>query len=348
MADSMNQQIADRLTERQLLAGRVENSLRRDVWDQLRILEDEILSALKSSDPTEFALLSRRRREVEALMAEELDPLIAARYTRLARLMDEAMGRLAVNEAHATEQIVNSVADEQVIEETPADATLKRRVAGALFPTPARPTDLSATGSTWWVRQGESLSQRIGDSLLVGVSLEESLTQLTQRVRGTSDNGFRDGLMAKARDDAARLLTTQTTNAIGEARVAVAERNAQQVVLQHQALIEEKNVCMICFARHGKRFRAEPPHEPIGHELPFLNGTPYHPLCRCSIITVVASGGAITDETLAAWLRRQGTAYQNDVLGPTRAAMFRAGKLSPKDLLASSTGRPLTLEELGA
>jgi hypothetical protein len=51
---------------------------------------------------------------------------------------------------------------------------------------------------------------------------------------------------------------------------------------------------------------------------------------------------------MSAWLRRQGQAVQDEVLGPTRARMFRAGKLSPTSLLAATSGKPLTLEELGA
>ena len=48
------------------------------------------------------------------------------------------------------------------------------------------------------------------------------------------------------------------------------------------------------------------------------------------------------------WLQRRGPAFQDAVLGPTRAQMFRAGSLSPRQLIDSSTGKPLTLEELGA
>lgn len=276
MAESVNQQIADALTERQLQAGRVETALRRDAWAILALLEAEILAVLKANDPTEFALLSQRRREVETLMREEIDPLITARYARLARLMDEAMGRLAVNEAGAVERIVNGVTEEQTIEETPPDAALKRRVAGALFPTPSRPTDLSTTGADWWTRQGASLSQRMGDSLLVGVSLEESLTQLTQRVRGTSENGFKDGIMAKAKDDAARLLTTQTTNALGEARAATASRNADNLrALRHTSILDSKT-SLVCLGRDGLLYDADT-HDPIGHDVPYLGGIPYHP-----------------------------------------------------------------------
>lgn len=66
------------------------------------------------------------------------------------------------------------------------------------------------------------------------------------------------------------------------------------------------------------------------------------------MLAVLRDGGPVTDETLTAWLRRRGSAFQDEVLGPTRAAMFRAGRLSPRDLIASTSGKPLTLEELGA
>ena len=86
MAETV-QAIADRLTTRQLRVGRVESSLRRQVWDQLRLLEDEILSAIKRTDPTDFALLSQRRLEVQRVMANELDPLVTERYQHIADLL---------------------------------------------------------------------------------------------------------------------------------------------------------------------------------------------------------------------------------------------------------------------
>ena len=275
MADTVNQRIADRLTARQLQVGRVESSLRRQVWDQLRLLEDEILSAMKSNDPTDFALLARRRLEVQRLMANEIDPLVTARYQHIADLLDAALLRLARNEVEVVQQVVNEETEEETVAGLPSERQLRAGVVHGLFPSAAKPTDLSTTGQDWWQRQGAGLVQRLGDSLTVGVSLEESLTQLTQRVRGTSEAAFTDGVMAKARDDAARLVRTQTTNAVSEARVSVAERNAARVyAVQHSSILDSR-VSYICAARHGLRYRL-PDHEPIGHSVAFLSGIPYH------------------------------------------------------------------------
>ena len=478
MAESVNSQIADALVEQHLRDARVESHLRREVFAQLALLESEILSSIKSNDPTEWALLARRRLEVQRLMADEIDPLITERYQHIADLLDAALMRLARKEAGIVRETVNAVTHGQTIEEDPSTARLRAGVVRGIFPSAATATDFATFSADWWARQGQSLATRIGDSLTVGVSLEESLTTLTQRVRGTSELGFQDGILAKARQDASRLLTTQMTHAIGEARVAVAERNAAQLMLVHSSVLDshtcfaattllrtpfgpcrisdfqdghlvfggsgqvrrvlathitqtrqlarltladgtvllctpdhhfltqdlqwveaqqlqentrlaratslsdipvvsvaliacEQPVAVyditvdqdesflldngviahnstICIARHGLKYSAEPPHDPIGHSMPYLSGVPYHPSCRSSMLTVLRNGGPVTDESLNAWLRRRGPAFQDEVLGPTRARMWREGTLrSPRQLLDSATGRPLTLEELG-
>jgi len=275
MAESANQQIADRMVRRQLLAGRVEAGLRRQVLGRLAILEQDILTAIKTTDPTQFALLSRRRREVETLMDEEIDPIIQARYAALAALLDTALVRFARQEAGAVQEIVNAATEEEVITDRPSDRQLRVGVTQSLFPSAAKPTDLSTTGADWWGRAAFSLSQRLRDQLTVSVSLEESLTQMTQRVRGTQAQGFNDGVMARARQDATRLLTTQMTNTLGETHALVAAQNPERLVLIHVSLRDLKT-SVICVARDGKRFTADT-HEPIGHSLPYLSGIPYHP-----------------------------------------------------------------------
>jgi hypothetical protein len=347
MAESVNQQIADRLTRRQLQAGRVETALRRDVMEQLAILEQDVLAAIKATDPTQFALLTRRRREVETLMAEELDPLIQSRYAHIAAVLDAALLRLGAHEAQAVETIVNDVTGDEVIAEQPSERRLRGGIVQGLFPSAASPTDLSTTGADWWARQGASLSQRVGDQLTVSVSLEENLTQMTQRVRGTSEHGFQDGLMGKARQDASRLLTTQMTNTLGETRAAVAAANPSRLIVIHQSVLDS-STSIICLNRHGLKYTSDT-HEGIGHSIPYLSGVPYHPNCRSSIVPALADGGPMRQESASAWLRRQGPAVQDEVLGPTRARMFRNGQLtSTRQLLDAASGQPLNLEELGA
>ncbi len=103
----------------------------------------------------------------------------------------------------------------------------------------------------------------------------------------------------------------------------------------------------ICLARHGLRYTI-PGYEGINHSIPYLSGVPYHPNCRSTILIVPRDGGPIPNASVTAWLQRRDPAFQDEVLGPTRAKMFRAGQLSARNLISSLSGKPLTLEELGA
>ena len=209
-------------------------------------------------------------------MTEALDPLMQARYARIADLLDAAMMRLATHEAEVVQQVVNAATEEAIITELPSERQLRAGVLHGLFPSPTKPTDLATTGTEWWQRQGESLSQRVGDSLTIGVALEESLTTLTQRVRGTSEQGFQDGIMSRARDDAARLLTTHVTHTIGETRVATADRNpGHGLMLLHSSRLDSRT-SLLCIGRNGLRYEVGT-HDPIGHSIPYLTGVPYHP-----------------------------------------------------------------------
>jgi hypothetical protein len=347
MAERVNAQIADAMTAQLLQVQRVTTGLRQDVWRQLAALEADILAVLKLEDPTMAPTLRAQRQVVETLMAEDLDPLITRRYRALAALLTAALVRLARHEAGIVQGIVNDATGEPLLEELPSDAALHRAVTQTLIPTPQKPTDLSAVGAEWWERQGQSLRQRVRDSLLVGVSLEETVTQLAARIRGTSENGFADGIMARARTDAATVVQTQVTNAVSEAHVAVGVRNASPAMMAVHSSVLDSRTSTICLARHGLRYTL-PDFEPLNHAIPYLSGPPYHPNCRSTILIVPRAGGPIPDASVTQWLQRRDTAFQDEVLGPTRAKMLRAGTLTARQLLDAASGKPLTLEELGA
>ena len=151
--------------------------------------------------------------------------------------------------------------------------------------------------------------------------------------------------MARARQGSATLVQTHVASAVAVATALLAQRNSDNsLILIHTSVLDSKT-SFICLGRHGLRFTSDT-HEPIGHSIPYLGGVPYHPNCRSSFQTGLRNGGPIPDANVSAWLRRQSTARQDEILGPTRAQMFRDGRLTARQLLESVTGRPLTLEEL--
>jgi hypothetical protein len=104
----------------------------------------------------------------------------------------------------------------------------------------------------------------------------------------------------------------------------------------------------------------------MGTKLPFNGGPPRHWGCR-SVLTPIPKtfrdigldidepgdvgqrasslGPVAGNMTFEQFLNRQPPAFADKVLGKGRAALWRAGKITLRDLV-SGTGRPLTLEEL--
>ena len=121
-----------------------------------------------------------------------------------------------------------------------------------------------------------------------------------------------------------------------------------------------------CRARDGKQYTTA--HKPIGHALPWLGGPgALHWRCRSHATYVLRShaelgidvpevvvvgktraslDGQIPAETdYATWLKKQSSARQIEVLGPTRARLMSEGNL-PLERMYSQNGRYLTLDQL--
>ena len=57
-------------------------------------------------------------------------------------------------------------------------------------------------------------------------------------------------------------------------------------------------------------------------------------------------GAVPAKTTYQTWLNRQTTGFQDEVLGPTRGALFRRGDLTVDKFVDMRSGRPFTLDEL--
>jgi hypothetical protein len=174
------------------------------------------------------------------------------------------------------------------------------------------------------------------------------------------------GIMPLAKNNAAAIVQTSIATVAAAARRATLELNKDVTDGFMQVSTLDSHTSITCIAYSGASWDWE--YEPInGNDLPWNGGVPRHWNCRSAEIALMMSlrdmgidmddpepterasaAGPISAKTsFADFLKAMGPAYQDETLGPGRAELFRAGKLTPRDLVDMS-GRPLKLETLRA
>jgi hypothetical protein len=167
------------------------------------------------------------------------------------------------------------------------------------------------------------------------------------------------GIMPLAKKNAAAIVQTSIATVAAAARRATLELNKDVTDGFMQVSTLDSHTSLTCIAYSGASWNWE--YEPInGNDLPWNGGVPRHWNCRSGEIAIMkslrdmgidmddpeptqrasAAGPISAKTTFADFLKAMGPAYQDETLGPGRAELFRAGKLSPRDLVDMS-GRPL-------
>jgi hypothetical protein len=174
------------------------------------------------------------------------------------------------------------------------------------------------------------------------------------------------GVMPLARKNAAAIVQTSMATVAAEARRATFKANADITNGIMQVSTLDGHTSLTCIAYSGATWDLD--YEPIGeNDLPYNGGVPRHFNCRSAEVAIMktlremgidmdepdpgmrasSEGPISTKTTFADFLKMKGADYQNEVLGPGRAELFRSGKLGPRDLV-SAAGQPLKLSDLRA
>jgi SPP1 gp7 family putative phage head morphogenesis protein len=199
-------------------------------------------------------------------------------------------------------------------------------------------------------------------ALQLGMAQGESIPDIMRRIAGSTENAFRDGALAQTRRNLEAVTRTAVNEVSNAAREAMWDENADIVTALRWTATLDSRTTLICASRDGHL-------TPIGdHELP-SDAIPLEPpgarppahfSCR-SIMVAVLDGeeiaktrpsvtpdkiGPVPAKTIYSdWLKEQSDAFQDDVLGPERADLFRSGKLT-LDQFVDHSGKEYTLDQL--
>ena len=265
---------------------------------------------------------------------------------------------LARHEATATAQTFAAIGLEASL---PTVAVMKALASDTLL--------FGAPLEAWWAKQASDLSFRYANSIRQGITAGETLQQMIIRVfgskrLGTPGIGFPDAVL---RRNASTIVHDSIMTISNNARMAVYDANADILKGYRQLSALDSHTSKICMAYSGATW--DMGLKPMGGtSLPYNGGTPRHPNCRSLTLPILKSyaelgapdipepgkgtrasdlGQVDADLSFDGFLKRHSKNYQDDLLGPGRADLWRAGKLSLTQLV-DGTGRELTLKQLKA
>ncbi|KVZ57520.1 phage minor head protein [Burkholderia ubonensis] len=217
-----------------------------------------------------------------------------------------------------------------------------------------------ATASDWLARQAADTQFKFRAAVSTGYQNGETTQQIVARIAGTA------GFMELARRNVTTLVHTAVQETAADARLKLFKANDDVVRGVQVIATLDGRTCLVCMNYDGATYDLD--GKPIdGTDLPYDGGAPFHFGCRCAEIPITRSwkelgidAEEIPKPTRASmngqvagnlqfedWLTDKTAAFQDKVLGPGRAKLFREGKITLRDLL-NQNGRPLTLDELRA
>lgn len=238
------------------------------------------------------------------------------------------------------------IAEMEVVTPAPATvyaATMARPFTGKLL-------------SEWVSEMETSQFVRMRDAIRMGVLEGQTIPQIVQRIKGTREMGYKDGIMEVTRRGAEALVRTAVSHTVNVARSQVYEQNHSLIKGVQWVSTLDARTSSICQSRDGKVYPVDSGPRP-----------PAHINCRSSTSPVLKSwkelgvneselpegtrasmnGQVAATETYQSWLEKQPASFQDDVLGKTKGALFRNGNL-PLDRFVDRTGASLNLEQLKA
>lgn len=310
---------------------------------------DELANQLKANFPAED-LSKADARTVKKVLAES------------EKVIGEFYDLLAEADAEDAKSVAASIASQTItaLELALGSGAIKSPKA-AYFASLA--SDVLIQGnpaSDWWQGQSEAMKRAFTGAMRTGLLNGETNGQLISRLVGKNGE---PGVMDLPRLHATTLVQTSVQAVANDARRAVFDANADVIKGFRQVSTLDGHTSPVCVAYSGASWNLK--REPLNGSPPFNGGCPRHFKCRSVEVPITktfrelgleideappstraSSDGQIpAGTTFDDFLRRKGDAYADEVLGKGKADLWRAGKITLRDLV-SGTGRPLSLAEL--
>lgn len=289
-------------------------------------------------------------------------------YNRIAKALAKELDAIAVAEADAIGTLMQTVLPVELRLARPTTRQL-RTIARELSPR-------GASMERWFTGINTNEARLLAAQVAAGAAQGQNTNQIVRTILGTKSMRGADGLTSTARNNTDALVRTSIMDVADRVRQALFTANEDILDEEQYVATLDSRTTPVCRSLDGKRFPVGTGPRPPMHwrcrsvRVPVFNGTllgtrPAKPVTEAMlrrefqqantslnyrqwkqrrIRELVGPVPAVT--TYQDWLERQSEEFQNEVLGETRAELFRDGGLTLERFVNRASGRQWTLAEL--
>lgn len=316
---------------------RLANGANAEVRSFIRALFDDIAAQLARIDPTGPDAERFRRARIKKLMGE-VEGLAEEAFEEWRKTVRQSMAEIGKQQgAWAEGQLVRALGQVGI------DVRIGRVGINLMKSIIDSNPFEGETLKGWAATQKAATIRRVRRQIQLGMTQNETLGDLVRRIRGRSDGrgGFTDGVLKTTTREAEAIVRTGVNFVANRGHLATYQQNADILKGVEYTAVLDSRTTFICMGLDGTVWALDDPN---------IQTPPLHFSCR-SVLTPVADweglgltappegtrasadGQVPASTTYKDWLRTQPNAVQDEILGPSRAQLFRDGKVNLADLV---------------
>lgn len=332
---SANGFITDRLTRHMVFLQRFAGQQVKESLPILKQMAKEIRAALQRQDLTDF--------QTARLIALQIDimAIASAAGVELEELMTANMTEFAVYEAGFTQKLLQGAVTVDLA--GVSSVALGAAVTSAPMKLISGQKTINTTFAGIFDTFASGVSREVMTTVQAGITAGATNAEITRNVMSLVNT--------RTRAQAEAVVRTAANTTGSAARNEVYKQNADVLKGEEFSAVLDGRTTITCASLDGKIYQVGEGPQP-----------PMHYNCRSVRVPVVDDrfaalregatrasyqGPVSAQTTYNSWLKQQPEEFQNEVLGPERAHLFRSGEVS-LDKFTDDAGKVYTLDELRA
>lgn len=353
---SVNDRLADEAVAHKIDLQRYSNTEVVKLVKLLNRSDTQLANAIH--DAITRGVSPERLAQLEANLAA-MRTINAEAYRQIGQEFDREIGTFAEYETTRELAIITAALPKSVLAKVRLFGTTPTQVRAAALSRPFQGRLLKE----WMDGLEAGRAQRIRDAIRIGIVNQEPTEAIVRRIRGTRAASYADGLLERPRQDLATVVRSAIAHTAEYAREDTWQANADIVKASQWVSTLDNRTTQTCRLHDGHTYSLDD-HRALDGGPPWGAGPGrIHWNCRSTSAPVLKSwrelglsglpestrasmdGQVPASMTYAEWLAKQPMDRVEDILGPTRAKLYKQGGMKLEQF-SDDRGTMYTLDEL--